>query len=114
MLGAKFHVECCAVTMLYSVMCRKENNIDVPCPRTKSRKNNVLFRIYKVLFIVIINIGVLGKIKVKPDREWYRFMLIRIAEDDIGSHLNCTTTVTETFYPNTIPTEAYLIDVCSH
>ena len=63
---------------------------------------------------MIINIGVLGEIKVQPDRVWYRFMLIRIAEDDIGAHLNRTTTVTETFYPNTIPTEAYLIDVCSH
>ena len=67
--------------------------------RRLAKQSVSLFRIYKVLFIVIINIGVLGEIKAQPDRVWYRFMLIRIAEDDIGAQLNCTTTVTETFLP---------------
>lgn len=67
--------------------------------RRLAKQSVSLFRIYKVLFIVIINIGVLGENKVKPDRVWYRFMLIRIAKDDIGAHLKCTTTVTETFLP---------------
>ena len=82
--------------------------------RRLAKQSVSLFRIYKVLFIVIINIGVLGENKVKPDRVWYRFMLIRIAEDDIGAHLNRTTTVTETFLPQHDSNRAYVIHICSH